>query len=126
MHNILLYQLRLIVIDLLQQSILIQQIILQLEFLLKKKYSIQRKSNIYNLVIVDRNLLFDKNRKIDKKTKLLSVAIQQYYKKLIFNIVKIAIYNIVLEISQLKQYNSEVDQNIQVFRFVQYNYIIYI
>jgi len=95
--------------------------------LLKKKNTLfQKKSDIYNLVIVDRNLLFDRNRKIDKETKLLSIAIQQYYKKLIFNIVKIIIYNIVLEMSWLKQYNSEVNWNIQIFKFAQYNYIIYI
>ena len=95
--------------------------------MLKKKNTLfQKKSDIYNLVIVDRNLLFDRNRKIDKETKLLSIAIQQYYKKLIFNIVKIIIYNIVLEMSWLKQYNSEVNWNIQIFKFAQYNYIIYI
>ncbi len=54
--------------------------------------------NAYNLVVINKKLLFNKNRKINKETKLLLIAIQQYYKKLIFNIVKIAIYNIVLEI----------------------------
>ncbi len=65
--------------------------------MLKEKNTLFKKSNIYNLIVVDRNLLSDRNRKVDKKTKLLSIAIQQYYKKLIFNIVRIAIYNIVLE-----------------------------
>ncbi len=65
----------------------------------RKDYSTQKKSDIYNLVIVDRNLLFDKNKKVNKRTKLLSIAIQQYYKKLIFDIVEIVIYNIVLKIS---------------------------
>ncbi len=65
----------------------------------REKYSTQKKSNAYNLIIVDKNLLLDKNRKVNKETKLLSIAIQQYYKKLIFDIVKIVIYNIVLEIS---------------------------
>jgi len=68
----------------------------------------------------------DRNKKVNKETKLLSIAIQQYYKKLIFNIVKIITYNIVLEMSWLKQYNSEVDWNTKVFKFAQYNYIIYI
>jgi len=64
----------------------------------REGYSTQRKSDAYNLIIVDRNPLSDKNRRVNKETKLLSIAIQQHYKKLIFNIVRITTYNIVLEI----------------------------
>ncbi len=65
----------------------------------RKKYSIQEKSDVYNLIIVDRNLLSDGNRRVDEKTKLLPIAIQQHYKKLIFDIVEIVTHDIVLEIS---------------------------
>ncbi len=63
----------------------------------RKEYFIRKKSNAYNLIIVDENLLFDKNKKVNKETKLLSIAIQQHYEKLIFNIVEIIIYDIILE-----------------------------
>ncbi len=88
----------------------------------RKKYSIQEKSDVYNLIIVDRNLLSDGNRRVDEKTKLLPIAIQQHYKKLIFDIVEIVTHDIVLEISWLKQHNSEVDWSIRELRFKQYNY----
>jgi len=65
----------------------------------REEYSTQRKSDVYNLIVVDRNLLSDRNRRVNKETKLLSIAIQQHYKKLIFNIVEITTYNIVLEMS---------------------------
>jgi len=65
----------------------------------RKEYSTQRKSDVYNLIVVDGNLLPNRNRRVKKEIKLLSIAIQQYYKKLIFNIVRMATYNIVLRIS---------------------------
>ncbi len=68
-------------------------------FVKRKEYSTQKKSNAYNLIIVNENLLFNKNEKMNKETKLLLIAIQQHYEKLIFNIMKIIIYNIVLEMS---------------------------
>ncbi len=66
-------------------------------FVKREEYSIEKKLEVYNLIIVDKNLLFDKNKKVNKKTKLLLIAIQQHHEKLIFNIVKIVIYNIVLK-----------------------------
>ena len=63
----------------------------------KKEYSTQKKSNAYNLIIVDENLLLNKNKRVNKETRLLSIAIQQYHEKLIFNIVKIITYDIVLK-----------------------------
>ncbi len=60
-------------------------------------------------MIVDRNSLLDKNEKVNKETKLLSIAIEQHHEKLIFNIVRIITYNVVLEMSWLKQHNLEVD-----------------
>lgn len=47
---------------------------------------------------IDRNLSLSKNEKIDKEIKLLLNATQQYYKKIIFNIVQMAIADIVLKI----------------------------
>ncbi len=49
-------------------------------------------------IVVDRNLLLDRNKRVDRETKSLPIAIQQYYEKLIFDIVRIATYDIVLEI----------------------------
>ena len=65
----------------------------------RKKYFIRKKLDAYNLVIVNKNSLFDENEKVNKETKLLLIAIQQYYEKLIFDIVKIITHNIVLEMS---------------------------
>ena len=42
---------------------------------------------------------------ISTETILLSVIFQKYYKKLIFDIINIASYNIVLEVLWLKKYN---------------------
>ena len=49
-------------------------------------------------MIINKNLLLNKNEKINTKTILLSIAIQQYYEKLIFDIVQMITYNIVLKI----------------------------
>ena len=62
----------------------------------KKEYFTQKKSNAYNLIIVDENSLLDKNERVNKETKLLSIAIQQHYEKLIFDIVRIITHDIVL------------------------------
>ena len=65
----------------------------------RKEYFTRKKLNAYNLVIVNKNSLLNKNERVNKETKLLSIAIQQHYEKLIFNIVRIIIYDIVLEMS---------------------------
>ncbi len=63
----------------------------------RKEYFTRRKPNAYNLVIVDGNSLLVENERVNKKTKLLSIAIQQYHEKLIFDIVKMITHDIVLE-----------------------------
>jgi len=62
----------------------------------REGYSTQKKSDAYNLIVVDGNLLSDGNERVDKETKPLSIAIQQHYKELTFNIVEMATHNIVL------------------------------
>ena len=66
-------------------------------FVKRKEYFTQKKFDVYNLIIVDKNLLFNKNKKVNRETRSLLIAIQQHHEKLIFNIVRIIIYNIVLE-----------------------------
>ena len=63
----------------------------------RKKYFTRKKLDAYNLIIVDKNSLFNENERVNKETKLLLIAIQQHYEKLIFNIVEIIIYDIVLK-----------------------------
>jgi len=63
----------------------------------REGYSTRRKPNAYNLVIVDGNSLFAGNERVNKETKSLSIAIQQYHEKLIFDIVEMITHDIVLE-----------------------------
>jgi len=62
----------------------------------REEYSIRKKSNAYNLIIVDGNPLIVGNERVDKETKSLSIAIQQHYEKLIFDIVGMVTHDIVL------------------------------
>ena len=74
-----------------------------------KKYSIQNKKQSYGLVSLDSTSLGNNNRQINTETILLSVAFQKYHKKLVFDIINIANYNIVLGISWLKKYNLQIN-----------------
>ena len=58
------------------------------------------------------------------KTKLLSIIIQQYYKKLIFNIIKIITYDIILKMLWLKKHNLILNWNKIKFIFEKYNCVI--
>jgi len=47
-------------------------------------------------MIVDGNPLPNENERVDKETKPLSIAIQRHHEKLTFDIVEMAIHDIVL------------------------------
>ena len=60
----------------------------------------QIKTNSHEIIVINKSNLKSKNKKqITKKTQLLSIAIQQYHKKIILNIANIINHNIVLKLS---------------------------
>ena len=63
----------------------------------ERGFSTQATKNLYDLQVINESLLQSSDRKVNQKTKSLSVAIQQHHEKLIFDIVKMIIYNIILE-----------------------------
>ena len=67
------------------------------------------KKNVFDLIIINENSIFSENEKMNTKIKLLSITIQQYHEKLIFNIVRMITHDVVLKIFWLKKHNSTID-----------------
>ena len=59
----------------------------------KKRFSIYKKEDTYDLIIIDKNPLLSIKEKVNKKTKPSLIATQQYYKKIIFDIIPISTQN---------------------------------
>ena len=69
------------------------------KFVATLKCATQKKKKFYQLQIIDDNSLSkNDNKKMIKKTKSLSIAIQRHHEKLIFDIVKMIIHDVVLKI----------------------------
>ena len=76
------------------------------KYMKNKKHFIQNKKYFYRLIGLNNMFLDNNQRQISNETILLLVIFQKYYKKLIFNVINMANYNIILEILQLKKHNS--------------------
>ena len=64
------------------------------------KCATQKKNESYQLQIINDNSLSRKNNKeVIRETKSLSIIIQRYHEKLIFDIVKMITYDVVLRMS---------------------------
>ena len=61
---------------------------------------------------------------MNQKTISLSVAIQQHYEELIFDLIQMIIHEIVLKDSWLKKHNSSIDWEIWILTFEKCNCVI--
>ena len=69
-------------------------------------------------------MLLKKNKIINLKTKTLSIVIQQYYEKNIFDVIEIIIHDVVLKLFWLKKYNFDVNWKNKIFTFTKCQCII--
>lgn len=75
----------------------------------KKKFLTRKKNDEYDLIIINDNSLFNENEKVSQKTKSLSIKTQLCRELFVFDIVRMITHDIVLEMSLLKKYNSNIN-----------------
>ena len=67
-------------------------------FVNKKKLFTRSKNDKYSFVTINDKTLLKKNKIMNLKTKSLSIVIQQYHEKNIFDIIEIIIHDVVLKL----------------------------
>ena len=67
-------------------------------FVNKKKLFTRSKNDKYSFVTINDKTLLKKNKIINLKTKSLSIIIQQYYEKNIFDVIETIIHDVVLKL----------------------------
>ena len=65
----------------------------------RKEFSTRKKNDEYDLIIIDDNSLFNEDERVSEETTSLSIATQRHHEKLIFDIVRMIIHDIVLKMS---------------------------
>ena len=71
-----------------------------------------------------RQNVIKKNKIINLKTKSLSIVIQQYHEKNIFDVIEIIIHDVVLKLFWLKKHNLDVNWKNKIFIFKKCQYMI--
>ena len=69
-----------------------------MNFVNKKKLFTRSKNDKYSFVTINDKTLLKKNKIMNLKTRLLSIAIQQYHEKNIFDVIEIIIHDVVLKL----------------------------
>ena len=69
-----------------------------INFVNKKKIFTRSKNDNYSFIIINDKTLLKKNKIMNLKTKSLSIIIQQYYEKNIFDVIEIIIHDVVLKL----------------------------
>ena len=76
-----------------------------------------KNKNAFEAFVIERDFV----NKMNQKTISLFVIIQQYYEKLIFDLIKIIIYEIILKDFLLKKHNWSINWKIRIMTFEKYD-----
>ena len=86
-------------------------------------FAIQRKKEHYNLQVADGSLM-PKTGQVEYETRPLSVAAQQHHEEITFDIIELAVHEVILGLPWLDKHNPTIDWKKRVLKFERCNCVV--